>query len=436
MATSNDQLTTISYGLTRIAEELIAEREFDSSKITLFGNPSVSTTGILSSLSETQGASYEGLSFTESDVVLVSIEGTIGELSTSELSQCLWSFKSTNDSNLTVYLDENSMTVSFKNSSGTQRSILTKDDISVNVGDGIQVKLELSSSKAKLNCFVGGSLYTEEASLEEPVMVGMNEVLIGNDSTESDNYWRGSIQLARFTISKNGSLYYSPSDDVYFEFSKVLVGDGTYPLTDNSGQVNRRVYSFPVEEIARSGSNLLLKTTVDKSADLTIREVGLYIDVKGSPKLFSVIRDLNIRKDTDLGYELIFHLNIDLSIVNTNVVPDVVFEDVHNVSKNDFLDVKTYTLGMISDMEVAVAKNATELGYNKAQVFYRYANELKINKECWLAAQEYQKLKWKIKEGTFEVFDPSSVEIHGNLEVDRRGAATNFSGDNYVVLEV
>ena len=129
MATSNDQLTTISYGLTRIAEELIAEREFDSSKITLFGNPSVSTTGILSSLSETQGASYEGLSFTESDVVLVSIEGTIGELSTSELSQCLWSFKSTNDSNLTVYLDENSMTVSFKNSSGTQRSILTKDDI-------------------------------------------------------------------------------------------------------------------------------------------------------------------------------------------------------------------------------------------------------------------------------------------------------------------
>ena len=91
---------------------------------------------------------------------------------------------------------------------------------------------------------------------------------------------------------------------------------------------------------------------------------------------------------------------------------------------------------MISDMEVAVAKNATELGYNKAQVFYRYANELKVNKECWLAAQEYQKLKWKIKKGTFEVFDPSSVEIHGNLEVDRRGTATNFSGNNYIVLEV
>ena len=181
---------------------------------------------------------------------------------------------------------------------------------------------------------------------------------------------------------------------------------------------------------------MLLKVLIDKEANLTIREVGLYIDVKGSPKLFSVIRDLNIRKNTDLGYELIFHMNIDLGIVNTNVTPDVVFNNVNNVSKNDFVEMKTYTLGMISDMEVAVAKNATELGYNKAQVFYRYANELKINKECWLAAQEYQKLKWKIKEGTFEVFDPNSVEIHGNLEVDRRGVATNFSGDNYVVLEV
>ena len=258
-------------------------------------------------------------------------------------------------------------------------------------------------------------------------------MIIGNgDTFENVNpatlrvSWTGDVKLARFKIFKNESLYYTPSDDIYFIFSKVALCDGTNPLSDDSIPVNNRTYFFPIKEVARSGNHVLIKTTVDKEAYLTIREIGLYITVEGKEKLFSIIKGLSIQKTSDIGYDLIFHVNIDISIVNVNAFPEVVLADVKNVSKSDFIEIKEYTLGMVADMEVAVGKNATEIGYNKAQVFYRYSDALNLSKESWLTSDGYNKLCNNIKIGITRTFNPELMNIH-EAQVTPEGIAT-FTG--------
>ena len=441
MASANNQMEITRYGLNRVSEELIAERIFNSSKIELIGNPLISGNGVMSSLDDTSGAFHAGLEFTADNTVKVICSGTIGTSSTDDFHQCLWRIVGNNNSYIDLSLYKNSLQLNLKNESGTITNILNIT-VDVSLDDSISTFISLNSNTCYYNYTIGDSM--KEGTEGIPTSAGFNisgftGVYIGNDLQAPEphkdyNFWRGSVFLSKFRINVDDSLYYAPSDDVYFEFSKVLVGDGSRPLTDTSGQISGRIYAFPIEEIVRTGSNVLIKTTIDEDAHLTIKEVGLYITINDEPKLFSVIRDLNITKTANLGYELIFKVNLDINIVNVEAFPEVILKDVKNVSKREFLDIKMYTLGTFTDMEVAVGLNATEIGYNKAQVFYRYSDELNLNKENWLSSQEYHKLRKKVHAGTEEVFDESTVVLHGNVQVTPDGVASGFSSTNYITM--
>ena len=401
MTTSfSNQMTITDFGLNKISEKIISEREFNESKITISGNPIVTENGVLSSLSETRGASYEGLSFSEDDTVTISAEGNIEIPEGDEVTQCFWNLTGNNGTSIFLELRGAKLALIYKYA-GTTRTLFESEAISNLKGSPISASIQFNKNSCDIAYTIGPKSESLNLSITPQISINnFNTILIGNDviyeegvQITSHNYWRGSLKLTKFLINKNSSLYYTPSDAIVFEFSKLLISDGTYPLTDNSHSINRKVYEFPLEEVTSSGNNILVKTTISKEASLTIREIGLYIQFNGSPKLFSIIKNLNIDKTTELGYDLIFHINVDLDIVNVSAFPTIIITGDENVSKKDFIGVLETTSASISDVEVASAKNATEIGYNKAQVFYEYSNKLNLVKDNWLTTWNYNKLK-------------------------------------------
>lgn len=440
MATINNQMNVTQYGLTRISEELIAEREFDPDKIDIIGSPLIEGNGVLSSLDSLSAAGHSGLDFDNNGNLRITFEGITGTLPANiSDQQCLWELRSENGDyfNLSLYKNKIALETSLSGSIYEIFSISLIKDLKsiIDSGSRVAISVLLNKNGYQYNYSMGKEVDSDEGNYHidghTVSLHNFTSIIIGNDNIDlgSQMYWKGSIQLARFKINKNGALYYTPSNEVYFTFSKVAISDGTNPLSNDSEPLNGKVYFFNIEEISRTENNLLLKTTVDAKAYLTIREIGLYINVKGKDKLFSVITDLNVEKASNIGYDLIFHVNLDISVMNTELFPEIVFSDVHEVSKRDFVEVKKITLAAFSDMEVAVAKNAYEIGANKAQCFYKLSDSINLNKENWMTTQHYKKLTNTIKAGTTSVFNPQLVSKSGNITISSDGIASNFTGD-------
>lgn len=446
MATLSNKLTITDFGLNRISEEILTERIFDSSKLTISGNPIIEGNGILSALSEYRGAFYSNLSFEDTDTIRIMFEGNIGGLSTPEFYQCLWHLDGGEDRYIELNINEsaqgNQQLELVSKTPGTD-NVIFNYPINVSLDSRISVSVELTRDTYVINLLSGKITASFEGSITPSITFSyFSKIIIGNDkiypvtdlNPATHNFWRGSVILSRFTISKNGSLYYAPSNDVSFIFSKVVVGDGSFPLNDNSYPVSRKVYVLPIEEMARTGNNILFKVYIDKEVTLTIKELGLYINVEGNSKLFAITRDLNIRKGKDVGYELIFHVNIDLTVLNIDAFPDIKITNVDNVSKSDFILIKEVTLGTVGDMEVASGKNATELGYNKPQAFYRLSDKINLYKENWLASEDYTRLSTRVIKKVVVEFNPDSVEKHGSIHVTRDGIASGFTPNSYVTI--
>lgn len=232
-------------------------------------------------------------------------------------------------------------------------------------------------------------------------------------------------------------------EDINFTFPVLLIGDGEYPLENGSGPILNHVYEFPVTEVTRTNNNVLLTATIDEEAYLTIKEIGLYCDYgDGSRHLFSKISGLSVAKGRDLAYNLIMQVKLDINVVNTVAMPEIVVREVEYPKLSEFNTVKAVYAYTIENLERMIKTNAlgigsyensvmTEtkpvgVGYNKAQVYHRLQDKLEMWEDNFCATFSYANLKNRFaetKEST-TVFHKDLLETFGGAVVEDDGTGT------------
>lgn len=257
------------------------------------------------------------------------------------------------------------------------------------------------------------------------------------------------------------------TENILFEFTHILVGDGEVPLENSSGPVLNHIYEFPIVELARNRNNILLTATIDENAFLTIRELALYCNYSdGTKHIFSKLTGLNVSKKADLIYKLIIHVNLNINVVNTVAFPQIIVKDPEYINTSEFENIKKIYTYTVENLERMIKTNAlgigayinglsqdingtpfipvrpygldsTEygkmselkpvgVGYNAPQVFYKYYDRLGEWKESYFSLFNYSNIKAKFpKEAEYYTeFDSSLVEGFGSAIIDNDGRAT------------
>ena len=241
-------------------------------------------------------------------------------------------------------------------------------------------------------------------------------------------------------------------EDVSFTFPYLMIGDATYPLENNSGPILNHIYMFPVTEIARSGNNILLTATIDEDAYLTIKELALYCRYgNGTTHVFSKITGLNVKKGKDLAYNLMIQVKLDLNVVNTIAMPEIVLKEVTYPKMSDFKTVKDVYAYTVENLERMIKTNALGIGsyssqimtdkkpvgvgYNTAQVYCAFQDKLNSWEDNFCATFAYASLQslYKETEHTGYLFDGSSLELFGGAYIAPNGeGSVRSAGSTYV----
>ena len=415
-------------GFLNINNKIINSRTFSKKLIKYVGSPTI-TDGVASDFSETSYLTYSPINFTE-DTKNISVIFN-GTFALKDTPQCAWELNGTAP-----------LSLMFKN----DRVYLTYDSfvifsLSTPFKDNTQVKayLDLKASSFKFTLNYGEEVIQKTGNLSSAITLeNFTTLNIGSTSLNRGNYWFGDINLESFFIYDNGNLLYAPSDGASWSFSKILVSDGEFELSNTSTPIARHIYSFDVTEINRSGSTILLGVSLDSDIYLTIKEIGLYIKTPNGEVLFGIIKNLNVNKSKDLLYDLIFTVNIEINVVNAVGFPqegDIVIQDPNYVLLKNFKTVQEVNTYVLTNLERLVAKNALNIGYNKAQVFYRLQQEIERNEDCYNAVDTFVKLTHTFQRIIEDQVNTDDLIIKGDLEIPTNGEITNTSEASYAYAD-
>lgn len=262
-----------------------------------------------------------------------------------------------------------------------QQVLMSFGDFKLEDNTLVNVELSILPESINLDLKINGITYSNSVPYEMLNTSTFNSILIGIDSPGSENYWRGSLELSKFFIYEDNEILYSPTEKEGIEFTSIVISHPKYEITDNTTSIINKAYEIPVKEISRTGNHVLLKATIPDKIYLTIGNIGLFCDVNGRRQLFSLITGLNLKKGSDIGYDLVFHVNTNINVVNTEVLPEIILREHQNTTKNYLEDIRRIFLDANVDLERAIQKNAAQIGYNRAQIFYRDQQNNKITED-------------------------------------------------------
>jgi len=363
----SDMLIT-NQNLTRVAQKLIEQKTLVSSKYNVVGNPIITHRRngyFISSLSKENYAEYSSLSLSDISFVDISCGG---DFYSSETKQCLWSLSNSDFSNnLYLIIENNSLDLYLNN------NIIANVYTFINTNfNSIKINLKLESNTFEVSLSVDNSLFTNSGNLLNSIdITEYTYISFGSSSYNREFYWNGSIELSAFNLTTNTEYSYSPSNPIQFHFTKLMISDGTIDLSDNTVPVLNHIYAFDVVDLQRTNNTILLKTTIPEDVYLNIAEFGLFIRTEdGNQSLFSVARGYSLKKEKGLGYDLLFKIDLSISVVNTIAFPEFIVKEIIPANFNTFFNIKKVYLYIITNLERIIRANATELGY---------ARELKVN---------------------------------------------------------
>lgn len=371
MAESSNVMEITQKGLSSISKILVNSYIYNGD-IDIIGTPTVDSLGIARNLGPDSYFEKRGLTFL-SNLIQVgdTLETHTLEVNfTGTLVDSGIAFTLLGANNLEIYVSPS--TVAARTTTGTLVSI---NNLSISAGQSIKVTLRIGAANIELGAYIGGVSYSNTTEIFIDTSA-FNGVLIGSNGLGSGSYWKNTIDLSRFSIYQDEKVVYAPATKEDITFSSILVSDANFMLTNESVPFIGAIYEIPLTEIARTGNNILLKADIPSSVHLKIGNVGLYCYIAGKRYLFSLITGLNLNKGKDLPYELIFHVNIDINVVNTSIRPEIILNEYEMITKSSLEDVKKALLWDDIDIERVIKKNAINLGFNRPQVFYREEKHL------------------------------------------------------------
>ena len=350
MSTSNSMMIT-KQGLMKVSKELIAQRSFNSTLITNIGNVEITNTGVAKGFDVGSYLLHGGLNF--SDAISLKIEaGGVFVGNTNEY-QVLWSLHGpyVDSIELRVYRDRIALHFLVWEIANIYLDCEYNDDL--------LVSLEIKNKKINLVVFKNGVPFT--ASWDQPNTLnigGYSTLYVGIEGATGTNYWYGSIKLPKLIIYKNESIYYTPSDSNDFHFSKILISDGEYSLTDSSVPIVNHIYKIDIQETIPTHTGVIVKTQIEKDVYLNIKEVGLYEDGGGEEILFATIDKISIDKSSDLYYDLFFYVNILINVVNTVAFPEIIVIEEDHAKHSDLESIEKVLLYVETNLERRIKKNS------------------------------------------------------------------------------
>ena len=432
--------------LSQISRELIDKRIYKEGLVQTVGNP-VIYNGIASNFSITNNvfASFDPIT-PENKIVLKAKGIYSSALNTAGEGQAkvLGSLGGSNSNPAIDVYSDRIVAVRFHTSSSTAGGSARITGLNIKDGDEVEVEVIATSENVTINAIVNGKYYTNTWNgngLFCGTLSGWQATFMGNW------YWTGSIDLAYSSLYVDDNLVFTPSAKNSFEFNKIMVADLTYTLTDNLTPILYHVYECPVNEISRTENNVLLTATIPEDAYLNINQLGLYYTDENGVHLFSTIGGLNVKKTNDLVYNLIIHVKLDINVVNTVAMPEIVVKDKPYTNFSKFFTVKQVYAYITENMERMVKTNAlgignysngimTEnkpvgVGYNKAQVYYRLQNDLALWEDNFVATNNYAKVKAKFTPHSTVNFNSNLITKVGGTYLSDTGIISLFSNANY-----
>jgi hypothetical protein len=155
-----------------------------------------------------------------------------------------------------------------------------------------------------------------------------------------------------------------------FNFNKIVITDTKITLDEGFNSSFNTTYTLDVESVKYSNEKVVISCQLSPNIDgFNIRGIMLY----ESNNLFSVSA-VNTVKPTGLDYSLTIIINIKLKDININIFPTISVTDYSYVSESEKSDLEFIYSDSVINLERAISKNTTQVGYDKAQVFYDKLN--------------------------------------------------------------
>ena len=437
---SNTMVITDS-SLSQISRELIDKRVYKEGLVSTSGNPII-LNGIASNFSATNRVFADFTPITPTKKLVLKTKGVYSSVpNTANGAKVLGSLVGSNSSPAIDVYNNRIEAMRFTSSAGASARI---SGLNLKDGDVIEVEVIVTTTLVTLNAKINETLYTNTwlgNGLYCGAIRGWYATIPGNW------YWTGSIDLAACALYIDDDLIFTPSAKNSFKFTKIIVADSNYALTDVSTPVLHHVYECSVTEISKTENNVLLTATIPEDAYLNIAQLGLYYEDDIGIHIFSIIEGLTIKKTNDLVYNLVIHVKLDINVVNTVAMPEIVVKDKPYTNFSKFLTIKQVYAYITENLERIIKTNAlgignytsgamTEskpvgVGYNRAQVYYRLQNDLSLWEDNFVATNDYAKVRAKFTPYITTSFNPEHIIQEGDVYLSDDGILSVFSNYNY-----
>lgn len=439
-----DTLTITNSGIFNINRKIVDSRVFSSSLITMKGKVAIKD-GIASSFSQENYLTFSPLHFIDSEKITINFKGTY---TTSDHNECPLELIDSEGKALSLLFENSRVTLIYN-----ERTIFSFGNLEFPEGVALTAYLTLKNQSYEFTLYHGKQVLQKTGEFN--FVLPLNSFItlnIGRSYINPENVWEGEINLNELFIYNNETLLYCPSEGASWNFSYILISDGTNALTDTTEPTKGHIYKFPITEINRSGNSVLLTCNIDEDAHIVIKEIGLYIQTTSGPLLFGYINNLNINKTEDLSYNLILLVNTTISVLNAVGFPaenGIVVKDPSFVEFKDYTTVQQVNTYVLTNLERIVRMNAgakgsyinssienaqAGIGYNRPQVIYKLQQELEAQEDCYNTIDTFLKLVNKLQELYDYQVNYSILEAHGGILIPETGKVSDFSTNRYITV--
>ena len=437
-----DTLNITNSGLFNINKKIINSRVYSDSLITAIGNPTI-LDGIASGFSSESYLFYSPLNLEGATTLSVNFQGN---LTRSTKEQCVWELTNTSEASLRLIFENNKVALMYN-----AERIFSFGSLTFSNEEDLKAYLTIETNHYTFTLNYGNKVLQKSGEFNFNIPIStFTTIYIGNSSTNKEAYWEGDLNLKEFSTYKNGTFLYSPSEGTSWNFSNILISDGAIPLTDSTQTAAKHVYSYPIKEISRSSNTVLLTCQIDENSYLTIKEIGLYINTPNGKVLFGSISNLNINKNKDLSYNLVFTVNTSISVVNAIGFPaenGIVVKDPEFIEFKDYTTIEQVNTYVLTNLERIIRMNAgakgsyenssiinnqAGIGHNRPQIMYRLQQELEKQEDCFNSVDTFAKLVNRFQKIIEEQVDYDAFEIEGNLYVPINGEVNGFTNTDYI----
>ena len=420
---ATDLMTLTNPALISINKKIIDYRNYSSNLVSTTGNVLI-TDNIASNFDNESYLSKSGL-YLSGDKISIFFNSVFVP---SETIQTAW--KLTGASTLYLQVINNVVTLKLNSS-----ELLSFSSIKFPETSNLQVITDITPNKCTITVINNGELTNGSIEISPELdFTNFTSIVIGNDNANLSNYWLGSIDVQTFSIKSNDTIIYSPSASTSLTFSKIVVSDGTLPMSTGSPVTSlNHMHPIDINEISRSGNTMLLTAEVTEEIKLTIKEIGLYAIVDGDEFLYSSVKGLNINKGKNLLYDLVLTINIATTFLNMIGFPTIVLNVPDRATLKNFKTVEDVCTYVFTSLERLIALNAREIGYNRAQIFYRLQQQIAQLENCYSAVQVFEKLVSHLSRTYEDQIRANVLYPEGDIQVPINGKTSGFSTEDYIL---